>query len=43
MTAILVIQAVTFVVLGAMFIHTGDVKLGAAQLLLAGVQGLVYS
>lgn len=43
MTAILLIQAATFVILGALFIHTGNVKLGCAQLLLAGVQGLVYS
>lgn len=43
MTAVLAVQALTFVALGAMFLKTGDLKLGAAQLLLAAVQALVYS
>ena len=41
--ATLGVQVVTFLMLGVAFIATGDWKLGTAQLLLAGVQGLVYS
>lgn len=41
--ATLAIQAITFVALGLYFLSHGHVKLGAAQLLLAAVQGLVYS
>lgn len=41
--AILAVQAITFVALGLYFLTHGQAKLGAAQLLLAAVQSLVYS
>jgi hypothetical protein len=43
MIAILGIQVVTFVALGALFIAEGQWRLGAAQLLLAAVQAVIYS
>jgi hypothetical protein len=43
LTAILIIQAITFLALGALFLANGQPKLGIAQLLLAAVQGPVYS
>lgn len=36
-------QAATMVLLSGMFFRQGEVKLGAAQVLLAGVTWLVYS
>jgi hypothetical protein len=42
-TALLVVQVATFVILGVMLCAQGQWKLGAAQLLLAGVQGIIYS
>jgi hypothetical protein len=42
-TTVLIIQIATFVALGCMFLATGDWRLGAAQLLLALVQGVLYS
>ncbi len=42
-TAALVIQIGTFLVLGAIFIGSGQWRLGVAQLLLAAVQGVIYS
>lgn len=43
MNSLLAIQVLTFVALGAMFIRDGQVKLGLAQLGLAGIQWLIYS
>lgn len=43
MSVILSIQVVTFVVLGCMFLHAGDWRLGTAQLLLAIIQAVLYS
>jgi hypothetical protein len=43
MLYILGLQVATFVALGAWFIATGSVRLGVAQLLLAAVQGVIYS
>lgn len=43
MTAILAIQVATFVALGVLFLHSGDWRLGVAQLLLAAVQAVIYS
>jgi hypothetical protein len=40
---VLSVQCATFVALGALFIARGDWRLGAAQLLLAAVQGVIYS
>ena len=40
---ILAVQVTTFVLLGVRFIVDGDWRLGVAQLLLAGVQGVIYS
>lgn len=42
-TAAIILQAATFVWLGALLIYQGEPKLGGAQLLLAGVTYLVYS
>lgn len=42
-TALLAVQAATFVGLGVELIRTGDWRLGVAQLLLAGVQVLIYA
>lgn len=41
--AILVVQMLTFAALGVMFILAGEYRLGVAQLLLAVVQGVIYS
>jgi hypothetical protein len=40
---VLCIQVATFVVLGILFIKQGDWRLGVTQLLLAVVQGVLYS
>lgn len=42
-TAILTIQVATFVALGVHFLTLGDWRLGTAQLLLAAVQGVIYT
>lgn len=42
-TPLLILQAVTFVMLGGLLCFDGSWKLGAAQLLLAAVQVLVYA
>ena len=41
--AILAVQVLTFVALGLIFLSQGNWKLGTTQLLLAMVQGLMYS
>jgi hypothetical protein len=41
--ALVIIQTLTFVALGALLITEGAAKLGCAQLLLGGVTVLVYS
>ena len=41
--SVLVVQVVTFITLGVIFIARGDTRLGIAQLLLAAVQAVVYS
>jgi hypothetical protein len=43
MTALLTIQVATFLVLGGLFLAAGQWRLGLAQLLLAGVQAVLYS
>ncbi len=43
MRAILVVQVSTFVALGVLFLRDGDWRLGVTQLLLAAVQGIIYS
>jgi hypothetical protein len=43
MTALLTLQVLTFVALGGWFLFQGNWRLGLAQLLLAGVQGVLYS
>lgn len=43
MTAILIVQVLTFIALGTLFLVSGDWRLGAAQLLLASVQAIIYS
>ena len=43
MSAILAVQVITFVAIGAVFIAQGQLRLGIAQLLLAGVQAIIYS
>lgn len=43
MTTILVVQVATFVALGVLFLTQGNWRLGAAQLLLAAVQAVIYS
>lgn len=43
LTVILVIQVMTFVSLGVLFLTVGDWRLGVAQLLLAAVQAIIYS
>jgi len=40
---ILVIQVLTFAALGAIFCAEGQWRLGIAQLMLAGVQAIIYS
>lgn len=42
-TVVLGVQVATYIVLGVMFLVTGDWRLGATQLLLAIVQALIYS
>jgi hypothetical protein len=37
------IQVVTFIAAGILFLQNGDWRLGTAQLLLALVQGVIYS
>lgn len=43
LNAILAVQIATFAALGFLFILDGDWRLGVAQLLLALVQGVIYS
>lgn len=43
MNAILAVQVATFLALGVYFLAAGDWRLGTAQLLLAAVQGVIYS
>lgn len=43
MSTILLIQVGTFLALGGIFLAAGEWRLGVAQLLLAGVQGVIYS
>jgi hypothetical protein len=42
-SVLVVAQAATFVALGIVLFASGQLKLGAAQILLAGVTALVYS
>jgi hypothetical protein len=42
-SALVIVQVLTFVALGVMLIIQRDWRLGLAQLLLAGVQGLIYA
>lgn len=42
-TILLVVQITTFVALGGIFIATGHLRLGIAQILLAMVQAVIYS
>jgi len=42
-TLVLIVQVSTFVLLGIYFLSHGQVRLGLAQVLLAGVQAIVYS
>lgn len=41
--AILGIQVATYGVLGVAFVAVGNLRLGVSQLLLAAVQGIIYS
>lgn len=41
-TGLVTVQVASFVGLGALMISQRDWRLGVAQLLLAGVQGLIY-
>lgn len=43
MTVLLAIQVLTFVVLGGLFLADGQTRLGIAQILLAAVQGVIYT
>lgn len=43
LNVLLSVQVLTFVGLGAHFLIAGDWRLGSAQLLLAAVQGIIYS
>ena len=43
LAVVLSLQVATFVLLGGYFIGTGDTRFGLAQLLLAGVTGLIYA
>jgi hypothetical protein len=43
LTIILVVQCLTFLALGALFLSQGNWRLGVAQLLLLIVQGVIYS
>ncbi len=40
---ILVVQVATFLALGGVFMATGHMRLGIAQILLAAVQVVIYS
>jgi hypothetical protein len=40
---ILIVQVLTFVLLGVVFMVGGEFRLGVAQLLLAAVQGVIYA
>ena len=40
---VLAVQCATYVALGAVFVASGNWKLGVAQWLLAGVQALIFS
>lgn len=42
-SVILIVQVATFVALGILFLTEGKWRLGAAQLLLAIIQGVIYS
>lgn len=42
-TLVLAVQVATFVALGCFFLSRGDWRLGISQLLLATVQGIIYS
>lgn len=42
-STLVAVQVGTFVGLGALLIIEGKWRLGAAQLLLAGVQGIIYA
>lgn len=42
-TALVIIQAATFVGLGALLCGAGELRLGVAQFLLAGVTFVVYA
>lgn len=43
MIAILILQALTFIALGTLFLVSGDWRLGAAQFALCVVQVLIYA
>lgn len=43
MKVVLVIQILTFVILGIYYLGIGHWRLGIAQLLLAAVQAIIYS
>lgn len=40
--AVLAVQVVTYIVLGVLFLDSGDWRFGVAQFLLAIVQGVIY-
>lgn len=40
--AILIVQLVTYMALGVMFLRTGDYRFAGAQFLLTGVQTLLF-
>lgn len=42
-TVLVVVQVTTFIALGCLLLAAGEWRLGAAQLLLAAVQAVVYS
>jgi hypothetical protein len=42
-TTVLAVQVLTFVLLGALFLASGQPRLGIAQILLAAVQAVIYS
>lgn len=43
MWVVLIVQVVTFAALGFYFLAKGETRLGIAQLLLCGVQAVIYS
>lgn len=43
MRVILLVQVLTFIALGIIFLTDGQWRLGTAQLLLAAVQAIIYS